>query len=234
MIPTLAQSQITGLLSYFFLSNTAGQLIILALGVFSAIAWTVMFSKFMELNNLQSLNLEFETDLNNAPSLLDLARQVDFSDSVPYAALVGDATQAYFRAVDLDSANLDRGNAVSYSDNALRRAVARQSIFYEKKMVLLASIVTGAPFMGLLGTVWGVMDAFGAIALESSASLQKLAPGVSGALLTTVAGLLVAIPSVFGYNFLLAVTKKRVIDLENFASSVADRIELEDTLSRDS
>jgi biopolymer transport protein TolQ len=77
-----------------------------------------------------------------------------------------------------------------------------------------------------------VMDAFGAIGLGNSASIADLAPGVSGALLTTVAGLLVAIPSVFGYNFLLSLTKKRVIELTNFASTIADRIELEDTASR--
>ena len=233
MIPALAQSQHSGLLNYFFLSNSAGQLIILALGLFSAIAWTVMLSKYMELQNLRKLNRKFQTDLNQAPSLLNLAREVTFNESVPFAALVGDATHAYFRAVEIDSASRDRENAIDHSENALRRAVAQQSILYENKMVLLASIVTGAPFMGLLGTVWGVMDAFGAIALESSASLQKLAPGVAGALLTTVAGLLVAIPSVFGYNFLLSLTKKCVIDLENFASLVADRIELEDTYSRD-
>ena len=143
--------------------------------------------------------------------------------------MVKAATQSYFRAVELES---DKKNAVSHAENALQRAVANQSLNYERKMVLLASIVTGAPFMGLLGTVWGVMDAFGAVGLGASASIASLAPGVSGALLTTVAGLLVAIPSVFGYNFLLSLTKKRVIEIENFASTVADRIELEDAASR--
>ena len=233
MIPALAQSQHSGLVNYFFLSNSAGQLIILALGIFSALAWSVMLSKYFELQHLQKLNRKFQSDLNNAPSLLTLAREVTFSEAVPFSALVREATRAYFRAVEVDSANRDRENAVDHAENALRRAVAQQSMLYERKMVLLASIVTGAPFMGLLGTVWGVMDAFGAIALESSASLQKLAPGVAGALLTTVAGLVVAIPSVFGYNFLLSLAKKCVIDLENFASLVADRIELEDTYSRD-
>jgi len=219
------------LLSYFFQSNTAGQLIILALAVFSALAWTVMASKVMDLNQIYRLNLRFERVLDESPSLLELMNQKKFSDSVPYAVLVKAATKSYFRAVDLGSGS-DRENAVSHAENALQRAVANQSLHYEKRMVLLASIVTGAPFMGLLGTVWGVMDAFGAIALQSSASLSNLAPGVSGALLTTVAGLLVAIPSVFGYNFLLSLTKKRIIELENFASVVADRIELEDTASR--
>jgi len=229
MLLILAQSNESGLLTYFFQSNPAGKLIILALGVFSAIAWTVMIGKAMELNQLFNLNRRFEATLNNAPSLLELASKKAFSESIPFAALVKSATECYFRAVEMEA---DQGNAVSHAENALQRAVANQSLSYERKMVLLASIVTGAPFMGLLGTVWGVMDAFGAIGLGNSASIADLAPGVSGALLTTVAGLLVAIPSVFGYNFLLSLTKKRVIELENFASTIADRIELEDTASR--
>jgi biopolymer transport protein TolQ len=229
MLLILAQSNESGLLTYFFQSNTAGRLIILVLGVFSALAWTVMIGKAMELKQLFKLNRRFEATLNEAPSLLELAGKKTFSEAIPYAALVKSATECYFRAVEMEA---DQGNAVSHAENALQRAVANQSLNYERKMVLLASIVTGAPFMGLLGTVWGVMDAFGAIGLGNSASIASLAPGVSGALLTTVAGLLVAIPSVFGYNFLLSLTKKRVIELENYASTIADRIELEDTASR--
>jgi biopolymer transport protein TolQ len=94
-------------------------------------------------------------------------------------------------------------------------------------MIFLASIVTGAPFLGLLGTVWGVMEAFSAVSVQQTASIQTLAPGVSAALLTTIAGLVVAIPSVFGYNYLLSSTKRLVTEIENYASSLADRIELE-------
>ena len=102
-----------------------------------------------------------------------------------------------------------------------------QCLDYESKMVPLGSIVSGAPFVGLLGTVWGVMDAFGALGAHNNATLQTLAPGVSGALLATVAGLLVAIPSVFGYNYLLTRVKLMVTELENFASKLADRFEQE-------
>ncbi|MBH53558.1 MAG: flagellar motor protein MotA [Opitutaceae bacterium] len=232
MFLILAQSNDPGVLTYFFQSNTAGQLIILALGVFSALAWTVMIGKAMELKQLYDLNTRFESTIEQSNSLLELAQTKVFSESIPYAALVKAATHSYFRAVEIDAPDTDQENAVSHAENALQRAVADQSLNYERKMVLLASIVTGAPFMGLLGTVWGVMDAFGAIGLGSTASIASLAPGVSGALLTTVAGLLVAIPSVFGYNFLLSLTKKRVIELENFASSLVDRIELEDTASK--
>jgi len=71
------------------------------------------------------------------------------------------------------------------------------------------------------------MEAFGAIAEQGSATLATLAPGVSAALLTTIAGLVVAIPSVFGYNILLGNVKTMITELENYASTLADRIELE-------
>jgi hypothetical protein len=96
---------------------------------------------------------------------------------------------------------------------------------YEDKMVLLSSLVSGGPFLGLLGTVWGVMVTFGA--LTEKASIAQLAPGVCGALVTTTLGLLVAIPATFGYNYLLTQVKIMTTELENFASSLADRVELE-------
>jgi biopolymer transport protein TolQ len=88
-------------------------------------------------------------------------------------------------------------------------------------------MVTIAPFMGLLGTVWGVMEAFSAVSVMQTASIQTLAPGVSAALLTTIAGLVVAIPSVVGYNVIFSKTKTMMTEIENYASSLADRIELE-------
>ena len=116
---------------------------------------------------------------------------------------------------------------LEHAENAIQRAIARQSLRYEASMIFLASVVTGAPFMGLFGTVWGVMEAFVAVSVMQTASIQSIAPGVSAALLTTIAGLVVAIPSVFGYNYLLGNVKTMITELENYASSLADRIELE-------
>jgi biopolymer transport protein TolQ len=112
-------------------------------------------------------------------------------------------------------------------ERALQRALGRQTLRYEASMIFLATIVAGAPFMGLLGTVWGVMDAFSAVSVQQTTTIQTLAPGVSAALLTTIAGLVVAIPSVFGYNFIFSRVKMLVTEIENYASSLADRLELE-------
>ena len=227
----LAQTAKPSIFSYFDYSNTAGKAIVIALIVFSLLAWTIMIGKYLDLLRLRTVNRNFERKLARTDTLFDIdTNRNQLKGKGPYARLTFDALNACrFYNASSDQADSIEHIAIrmGHVENGLRRAVAEQTIQYESKMILLGSIVTGAPFMGLLGTVWGVMDAFGSMALQSTASIQNLAPGVSGALLTTVAGLLVAIPSVFGYNFLLTQNKLMVTELENFASLLADRIELE-------
>lgn len=227
MLVILAQS--TGLYTYFNQSNAAGKLIILALAVFSACAWAIMIGKHLELRKLRFLNLGFEQSLLRLHSIVDAPSTFRAPKHVPYASLYIDAIEAYHRVQPKEGESPEqlRAARVEHLENALQRALANKTLAYESSMVFLATIVSGAPFFGLLGTVWGVMDAFGAMGLQASATLQALAPGVSGALLTTVAGLCVAIPSVFGYNYLLSRTRVLVTELENYASALADMIELE-------
>ena len=116
---------------------------------------------------------------------------------------------------------------MTFVDNALQRSLSRQLMKYESRMILLGTVISGAPFLGLLGTAWGVMDCFGSMSAQASVTLQQLAPGVAGALLTTVAGLCVAIPAVFGYNYLTSKSRELMTETENFASLVSDIIEMQ-------
>jgi biopolymer transport protein ExbB/TolQ len=109
--------------------------------------------------------------------------------------------------------------------SAMERAVGETALRLEGQMIVLATAVSGAPFLGLLGTVWGVMDTFSDVARAGSASLAAMAPGVSAALITTVTGLLVAIPAMFGYNYLVTTLRGMVIELDNFAQELASEIE---------
>ena len=215
--------------TYFSQSNDAGRVIIVALAFFSVCAWAIMLGKYWELKRLRLFNLGFEQSLHRLSSILEAPPTFKAPKRVPYAALYSDAIDAYNRIQPKAGESMEqlRAARVEHVENALQRTLANRTLNYESSMIFLATIVSGAPFFGLLGTVWGVMDAFGAVGLQASASLQNLAPGVSGALLTTVAGLCVAIPSVFGYNYLLSRNKLLVTELENFASALADMIELE-------
>jgi biopolymer transport protein TolQ len=210
--------------------GTIDKVIVLGLGVCSLVAWTVMFGKHAELRRLRVLNLSFEMHLRDQRALVDVPESWLQRRSIPYADVFADALESYRRAAAFER---ERGQPLNprarleQAENAIQRAIGRQTLRYESNMIFLASIVSGAPFIGLLGTVWGVMEAFSAVATQQTAGIQQLAPGVSGAMLATIAGLVVAIPSVFGYNLLLGHTRRMITELENYASALADRIELE-------
>jgi biopolymer transport protein ExbB/TolQ len=117
--------------------------------------------------------------------------------------------------------------SVEHIKGLIESTVARESVALESGIILLAIAVSGAPFMGLLGTVWGVMEVFSAAAQEGNASLTTVAPGVAAALATTVAGLLVAIPSMFGYNWLVHNLRVATVEMDNFAQEFSAKIEAE-------
>ena len=90
---------------------------------------------------------------------------------------------------------------------------------------MLATTAGAAPFVGLFGTVWGIMKAFAAMSVTGSASISSVAPGVSAALTTTVAGLAVAIPALVGYNYLMNRVRILTIQMENFSSEILSTVE---------
>ena len=108
---------------------------------------------------------------------------------------------------------------------AMERAVGETALKLESQMILLATAVSGAPFLGLFGTVWGVMDTFTGVAEAGSPNLAAMAPGVSGALITTVTALCVAIPAMFGYNFLVTSIRGMIVEMDNFAAELASEFE---------
>ncbi len=217
------------LLQIFGDTDIVGQVLTTGLGVFSLITWTIMLGKYFELKRLRELNFTFEQHLRDESTLLNLPETYRHKRIIPYADIFADAVESYWRAAGIQKEKGENSSRsrLEHAENAIQRSIARQVLRYESSMIFLASIVTGAPFVGLLGTVWGVMVAFSAVSGQQTASIQTLAPGVSAALLTTIAGLVVAIPSVFGYNFLLGKVKQLVTEIENYSSSLADRIELE-------
>jgi biopolymer transport protein TolQ len=90
---------------------------------------------------------------------------------------------------------------------------------------VLSTAVQGGPFLGLLGSAWGVMSVFGSMGIEGSVRLGKVAPGISAALLATVVGLLVAVPSLFAYNYLAARIRHQTMEMENFADEFLAAVE---------
>ncbi len=204
--------------------------IIFILIVFSIFAWSVMASKTMQMRRAKSLNRYFDAEFRAQKTVLSIFDRRVQVDGCPQFVVY----QA--GCVELDARLRTSGGerrrhttlkSMEHVKRALERAVAQEALRLESGLILLAIAVSGAPFLGLLGTVWGVMSAFGQVAMAGRADLATMAPGVAAALITTVAGLLVAIPSMFGYNWLVHNLRVITVELDNFAQELASKMEVE-------
>jgi biopolymer transport protein TolQ len=205
--------------------------IIVFLFLFSIMAWFVMTSKALQMHRAKKLNLYFNAEFrsqDNVLGMFDRRLQVDGCPQFMVyqagsleldARLKGAAGAARRTHVSLKS--------MEHVKRSLENAVAQESLKLESGLILLAIAVSGGPFLGLLGTVWGVMSTFGHIAQQGNATMAAMAPGVAAALITTVAGLLVAIPSMFAYNWLVHNLRVQTVELDNFAQELVSKMETE-------
>lgn len=207
-----------------------GKSILLLLAGFSIVSWAVLWDRFRAFQLAERETDAFLGVFRAAPNLGQAKEQAQAYHRTPLAALLraghhelslcaprrgeaqGDADKA------LGMRNLDRG-----LDRAMREETAR----LERGLGLLATTASVTPFIGLLGTVWGIMEAFQAIGLQGSANLATVAPGIAEALINTAAGLFAAIPAVLGYNHFLSRMRRIGSRMDNFSSELlarADRL----------
>ena len=212
-----------------------GKAIIVLLVLFSIFAWSVMASKAMQMRRASRWNQLFDQEFRGQKELLSIFKRKIQVDGCPlYTVYQSGCFELELGLRRAEEETAKRSGKVSlrsaeHVKRALERAVARESLRLESGLILLAIAVSGAPFLGLLGTVWGVMSTFAEVARMGNAQLTTMAPGVAAALVTTVAGLLVAIPSMFGYNWLVHHLRVLTVDMDNFAHEFASRMEIEFT-----
>ncbi len=220
-------------------STTVGLVICGVLGVLSILSWAVMVVKLSLLSKSRRANAEFLAVFRSSPHPLALFQTGERFDFAPfYHIYYGAARELAFHMLGTDlpdrtfAARLQGAGRITPSQMdsvrlSMERAVAEAALKFEQRISVVAIALSGAPFIGLLGTVWGIMDSFAALAGSAqAASIQVMAPGVCAALLTTVVGLFVAIPSMFGYNLLVNKIRAMCVRLDNFASelcSIFDR-----------
>lgn len=216
-------------------SHLPGVIICVILFVLSAFSWTVMVSKFLMIRRATRQTRLFLDRFRRSRSPLDAYCDDEPYEDAPlfwvYRAGCRELAFQLLGSSQVDEtlgARLQRADKISESQmetvaNSMDRAVGEVALRLESQMTLLATVVSGAPFLGLLGTVWGVMETFSGIAGAgpgATASLQSMAPGVSAALVTTVIALLVAIPAKFGYNFLVNNIRSIIVRMDNFAAEL--------------
>jgi biopolymer transport protein TolQ len=206
------------------------KVIIVVLIIFSIFAWSVMAAKATQMRRAKKLNLVFCAEFRSQKGVLDVFdRRVQVDGCPLFSVYLQGCTEFAGRrkAREMAGKRTITLKSMEHVKRALERAVAEESLRLESGLILLAIAVSGAPFLGLLGTVWGVMSTFSHVGMSGSADLATMAPGVSAALITTVAGLLVAIPSMFGYNWLVHNLRVLSVELDNFAQELVSKMETE-------
>src|ERR1051325_3028438 len=205
-----------------------GKAIIILLVGFSLLAWSVMGAKAIEMRRAARMNQYFNEEFARQKNVLAIyERNVEVEGCPNYTVYKAGSSELQARLQNSKKPGEVSLKAMEHIKRALERTVAEEALKLESGLIFLAIAVSGAPFLGLLGTVWGVMSAFSYVAMKGNADLATMAPGVSAALITTVAGLLVAIPSMFGYNWLVHHLRVLKVELDNFAHDLVSKMENE-------
>ena len=204
----------------FWSSGPIAKLVFLVLGVMSVVSWSIMLGKFFQLRKIAGQSREFMevfrgsqrfSEVNSAASRLSAAPLVGLFQA-GYAEL-----DSQIKAAGHDPAS---GNyqirSLESLRRSLRRAISVEQTVLSRGTAFLATTAAASPFIGLFGTVWGIMIAFRDIGITGSTSLATVAPGIAEALINTAAGLAAAIPALIGFNYYVNRIRQMRVEMEDF------------------
>ena len=200
--------------SLFLRADTVVQIIMLGLVLASLLCWAIIFDKVSLLKRTNTSIDDFE---NFFWSGLTLDKILEKSEALPYnpmSVMFASAMHEYKQE------GYDSVITATRIERAMNVSLQKEGDYIDSKMPTLASIGSAAPFMGLLGTVWGIMNAFTAIASTGQTSLSVVAPGIAEALFATALGLFAAIPATIAYNKLSSDIDRMYVRLEAFTGDL--------------
>jgi biopolymer transport protein TolQ len=199
-----------------------GKLIIASLILGSIFTWAIIFTKYNTLKRLNALASKFEDGFWSGESLDKLYDRVHAKPIDPMTVVFCVGMKEWRRGIKNRFRQNDlRASLMGRIDRVMHSAISRELTATERYMTFLASSGSVAPFIGLLGTVWGIMNSFIAIAGSNNTALSVVAPGIAEALYTTALGLIVAIPAVLAYNKFSSDIGKYADRLEGFSTEFA-------------
>lgn len=205
-----------GMLELIFDADIIVQSVLFCLFVMSVACWVIIIKKYRVLKDAQKQTSEFLHQFWNAARLEDIYAELGSFQASPVAIVF---QRAY---IELDKLNrLDKeqiGDTESNLERAMRRAASDEQTKLEALVTFLATTGSTAPFIGLFGTVWGILRAFQKIGATGQASIQTVGPDIAHALIATAVGLAAAIPAVIAYNFINRKIQVQRKEMENFSS----------------
>jgi biopolymer transport protein TolQ len=199
----------------FLQAHIVVKLVMLGLIAASVVCWAIIIEKTLSFRRLHAQMNRFEETFWSGQSLEELYRSLAPRPNHGMAALFVAAMREWKRTQESGGRGI--AGLKDRIEKVMDVTIARESERLEGRLLFLASVGSSAPFIGLFGTVWGIMTSFQAIAVSQNTNLAVVAPGIAEALLATAIGLVAAIPAVIGYNNLQAQASKAVGRMEGFA-----------------
>ena len=203
------------IIDLFLNASLVVKAVILILIAASMLSWMIIFERWLYLNRSKEEHIIFE---ENFWSDLGLESLLEKSQQEGHQAI---GAECIFQAGYLDfkrltSQNLDPEIVMESVQRNMRVALAREQVLLEKNLPYLATIASVSPYIGLFGTVWGIMNSFRGLAGASQATLSAVAPGISEALVATAIGLFAAIPALIAYNKFISESDTLLSNFEGF------------------
>jgi len=190
------------------------QLVMAGLAITSLVSWTVIFGKVFGLKRVRNSNDDFEREFWSGRSLTELnAAVAGKTETAPMERIFASGMREFLK---LREKRLDASAQLDGARRAMRASFQRELDVIESNLSFLASVGSVSPYVGLLGTVWGIMHAFVGLSNMTQVTLATVAPGIAEALVATALGLFAAIPAVVAYNRFARDIDRIAIQLETF------------------
>jgi len=225
MEPTAVSADSFSFVALFMAADWVIKGVMIGLAVASLVSWAVIIDKFVRVSGLNRQANAFEDKVGSGRPLEEIAQEAGNSKH-PLPRLLNAALREW-RDTRAKGAIGDTQTAllIQRIDRVLDSNIARESQKAEEGLGTLAIVATASPFIGLFGTVWGIMNAFKNIALEQNTSLPVVAPAIAEALFATALGLMAAIPAYIAYNKFSTDAGKFAARLEGFADDLSTAIQ---------
>jgi biopolymer transport protein TolQ len=226
MDPTTISPDTFNALSLFLRADWVVKLVMIGLGLASLWSWAIILDKMFRFAALNSQATQFENDVASGRSLEDIAEDAGEAPRHALPRMLQGALREWreARAKNL-AGETQAAFLIQRIDRVLDTTIARESARIEQGLGALAIVATASPFVGLFGTVWGIMQAFQAIAIQKNTSLAIVAPSIAEALFATAIGLVAAIPAYIAYNAYSTAAGRYAGRLEGFADDLSTAIQ---------
>ncbi len=213
-----APSSNLSLWGLFLEADIVVKLVMLILLLASIWVWAIIIEKSISVRRINREANSFEDEFWSGGSLEELYEREGADPTNPIAAVFGAAMSEWKRTVRISGVDIGHTAVRERIDRAMNVTIMREMERLERWMIFLASVGSTAPFVGLFGTVWGIMHSFSAIAAMHNTDLAVVAPGIAEALFATAIGLVAAIPAVLAYNKISNDLGRYAARLEGFGS----------------